>query len=60
LAHITDTQVFYIGNDDDEFDREIEATRRNKRLMEFLDARGARAKNEPGIPLVDVKRQLGL
>jgi hypothetical protein len=57
LAHITD-KVFYVGDDDD-FDREVEAARKNERLMEFLDERGARAKSGKGISLEEVRRQLG-
>ena len=41
----------------EEFDREISATRRNEKLMTFLDARA----RQPGaIPFDEVKRQLGL
>ncbi len=59
LAHITDAQAFYIGDDDD-FDQEIIATRKNERLMKFLDERGAKAKSRKGRPLAEVRRQLGL
>ena len=41
----------------DEFDREIAATRRNAKLMAFLDER---AKEEETAPLSEVKRQLDL
>jgi hypothetical protein len=56
LARITD-KVFYIGDDDD-FDREVEATRKNERLMEFLDER--KSESGKGISLEEVRRQLGL
>lgn len=41
----------------DEFDRELAVTRRNKKLMELLEAR---ARETETVPLADVKRQLGL
>ena len=44
----------------DDFDEEIALQRRNKKLMAFLDERFRRAKEEKGIPLEEVKRQLGL
>lgn len=39
LARVTNTQAFYVGRSDD-FDKEIAATRKNKRLMKFLGERG--------------------
>jgi len=41
----------------DDFNREIELTRQNKRLMKFLDQR---AKLTKTIPLDEVKAQLGI
>lgn len=41
----------------DDFDREIELTRENKKLMKFLDLRAMQPKT---IPLEEVKVQLGL
>lgn len=41
----------------DAFDREIELTRQNKKLMEFLDRR---ATDPRRIPLADAKALLGL
>jgi hypothetical protein len=41
----------------DDFNREIELTRQNKKLMRFLAGRGKQTKT---IPLEDVKAQLGL
>lgn len=41
----------------EDFNREIELTRQNKKLMEFLDLRARQTKT---IPLKDVKVQLGL
>ena len=41
----------------DDFNREIELTRQNKKLMEFLDLRARQAKT---IPLEEVKVRLGL
>jgi hypothetical protein len=43
-----------------EFDVEIARQRKNKKLMSFLDERFRDARMEPGIPLEDMKRQLGL
>jgi hypothetical protein len=59
LARVTGTESFYVGDSDD-FDEEIAATRKNKRLMKFLDERCAKAKGEKGIPIEEVRRQLGL
>ncbi|HEY7159195.1 MAG TPA: hypothetical protein VH575_34950 [Gemmataceae bacterium] len=44
----------------DDFDQEIAQQRRNKKLMAFLDERFRQARQEKGIPLEEVKRQLGL
>ena len=44
----------------DDFDREIALQRRSEKLMAFLDERFRQAKEEKGIPLEEVKRQLGL
>ena len=41
----------------DDFNREIELTRQNKKLMKFLEQR---AKQTKTIPLEEVKTQLGL
>lgn len=41
----------------DDFNREIELTRQNKKLMKFLEQR---AKQSKTIPLEEVKAQLGL
>jgi hypothetical protein len=41
----------------DDFNREIELTRQNKSLMEFLDLR---ARQTQTVPLEEVKVQLGL
>lgn len=43
----------------DDFDYELAAQRRNKRLMDFLDERIAQAREQEGIPLSEVKRRLG-
>lgn len=44
----------------DDFDREIALQRNNEKLMAYLDECVRRAKREKGIPLEEVKRQLGL
>jgi hypothetical protein len=59
LAHVTNEQTFFIGDDED-FEQEIIATRRNKALMQFLDKRGARARSQRGTPIEQVRQQLGL
>ena len=41
----------------DDFDREIELTRRNKKLMKFLDKRGKQTKT---LKAAEVRQQLGL
>ncbi len=41
----------------DDFDREIELTRRNKDLMKFLDERGKQTKT---LKAAEVRQQLGL
>ena len=41
----------------DDFDREIELTRRNKELMKFLDRRGKQTKT---LKAAEVRQQLGL
>ena len=41
----------------DDFNREIELTRQNKKLMKFLERR---AKQTKTIPLEDIRAQLGL
>lgn len=43
----------------DDFDYELAAQRRNKKLMDFLDERIAQARKQEGIPLAEVKRRLG-
>lgn len=49
-------QGFYVGASD-EFEQEVQATVANKELMAFLAARQSHKK---GVPLEDVKKQLGL
>jgi hypothetical protein len=57
LARVTDTQAFYVGNSDD-FEQEVVAARKNKRLMKFLDERGAARDTGKGIPFAEVRRRL--
>ncbi len=59
LARVTDLQAFTIGDSAD-FAEEVAATRRNKRLMKFLDERTAESKEWKRIPIAEVKRRLGL
>ena len=47
----------FILSEIDDFNREIELTRQNKRLMRFLELR---AKQTKTIPLSEVKAQLGI
>ena len=49
--------IEYILAEIDDFDREIELTRQNEELMEFLEHR---ARQTNTIPLAEVKRQLGI
>ncbi|HEV3007385.1 MAG TPA: hypothetical protein VGX78_23135 [Pirellulales bacterium] len=58
LTSINDWEAFDVGNSDD-FAREVERTGKNKRLMKSLAARRKSGKAK-GIPLVEVKRQMGL
>jgi hypothetical protein len=44
----------------DDFDYEVAAQRRNKKLMRFLEERSREAHTEKGIPLEEVRRRLGL
>jgi hypothetical protein len=44
----------------DSFEQEIALQRQNKKLMTFLDERFRKARQEKGIPLEEVQRQLGL
>ena len=50
---------FYVGASAD-FDAEIKLTRGNKKLMRFLDKRGAQAKRGELIPMAEVEKRLGL
>ena len=58
LTRITNADTFYIGEGDDDFDAEIAATRKNRRLMKFLDERGKKAKGRTGMPIAEARRQL--
>ena len=53
----TDDGVEFILAEIDDFNREIELTRQNKKLMKLLDAR---AKQTKTIPLAKAKSELGL
>jgi len=57
LARVTDTQAFYVGSSDD-FAQEVVTARKNKRLMKFLDERGAVKETGGGIPFAEVRRRL--
>ena len=59
LARVTDLQAFFVGSSDDA-EREIEMTRKNKRLSKFLDERGTASKTGKGTSLAEVRRRLGL
>jgi hypothetical protein len=59
LARVTNLQAFDVGTSDD-FDAEIKMTRKNKRLMKFLDERAAQAKRAKRRPITEVRRRLGL
>ena len=53
----TDDGVEFILAEIDDFNREIELTRQNKKLMKLLDAR---AKQTKTVPLAQAKTELGL
>ena len=53
----TEDGVEFILAEIDDFNREIELTRQNKKLMKFLDAR---AKQTKSVPLAQAKTELGL
>jgi hypothetical protein len=59
LARVTDMQAFYVGSSDD-FEQEVVTARKNKKLMKFLDERGAARETGKGIPFAEVRRRLGL
>ncbi len=59
LAKVSSVQSFYVGNSDD-FEEEIKKTRANKKLMKFLDKRGAQAKKGKLIPMAEVEKRLEL
>lgn len=59
LAKVSSAQSFYVGDSDD-FEEEIKKTRANKKLMKFLDKRGAQAKKGKLIPMSEVEKRLGL
>ena len=56
IIELADGRQFILSAIDD-FDVEIAQTRRNQKLMTFLEQR---AKQTQTIPLAEVKRQLGL
>ncbi len=58
LTSVNDWEAFDVGNNND-FASEVERTGKNKRLMMSLAARRKSGKAK-SIPLVEVKRQLGL
>jgi hypothetical protein len=59
LSNISGAGAFGVG-ESDELVVEIQHARKNNELMKFLDQRGGQAKNGKGIPLAEVRRQLGL
>src|SRR5574341_1917548 len=59
LAKVSSAQSFYVGDSND-FEEEIATTRANKKLMKFLDKRGAQAKKGKLIPMSEVEKKLGL
>lgn len=58
LTRITNADTFYIGKGEDDFEAEIVATRKNTRLMKYLDKRGEKAQGRKGTPLAEAKRRL--
>jgi hypothetical protein len=58
LTRITNADTFYTNKGEDDFDAEIAATRKNSRLMKFLDMRGEKAQGRKGTPLAEARRRL--
>jgi len=58
LTRITNADTFYISKGEDDFNAEIAATRKNTRLMKFLDKRGEKAQGRKGTPLAEARRRL--
>jgi len=58
LTRITNADTFFIGKGEDDFDAEIVATRKNTRLMKFLDKRGEKAQGRKGMSLTEARRRL--
>lgn len=56
VVQLDDGTEFFVAAIDD-FDREVAATRKNEKLMAFLDRRAAQ---QSTVSLAEVKRQLGL
>jgi hypothetical protein len=56
LMSIETWEGFEVGGEDD-FEQEVELTRRNKKLLEFLAERRSHGRR---VPLAEVKEQLGL
>ncbi|MBM4423619.1 MAG: hypothetical protein FJ030_09540 [Chloroflexi bacterium] len=59
LCRISEAVSFYVGDDDD-FAKEVEKTRKNKKLMKYLDQRREKSRREKRIPIEQVRRELGL
>ena len=58
LTRITNAETFFIGKGEDDFEAEIAATRKNTRLMKYLDKRGEKAQGSKGTPLAEARRRL--
>lgn len=56
IVQLDDGSEFLVAAIDD-FDHEVAATRKNEKLMAFLDRRAAQTET---VPLEEVKRRLGL
>ncbi|MBI4674947.1 MAG: hypothetical protein HY741_25175 [Chloroflexi bacterium] len=59
LSKAGDARAFYVGDSDD-FQVEVEMTRKNKAFMQFLDERRREAKGKRGTFIEQVRRDLGL
>jgi hypothetical protein len=62
VASISNIQTLHTQDCDssDDFAEEVKATRKNMRLMKYLDARTAKSKGQKRIPIAGVRRRLGL
>ncbi len=59
LIRMAESQAFNVGDSND-LATEIAVARANQAFMKFLDAHGTQPQKGRGIPLAEVRQQLGL